>query len=127
VARDGAFYTYMMASHSGVIYVGVTNNLVVRVAQHKDGLLPGFTQRYCANRLVWYEPHSGIRAAIAREKEIKGWRRMKKVRLIEERNPKWHDLSLGPPPPPHRHSERSLRSEESLFDRSERDFSLRSE
>ena len=85
-----------MASNSGVLYVGVTNNLVARVAQHKEGMVPGFTQRYHVNRLVWCEPHSSIRAAIVREKEIKGWGRMKKVRLIEGRNPEWRDLSLGP-------------------------------
>jgi len=93
MARDGSFYTYMMASDSGVLYVGVTNNLAVRVAQHKDKLVPGFTQKYNVIKLVWYEPHSNIRAAIAREKQIKGWGRIKKIRLIEERNPGWCDLS----------------------------------
>jgi putative endonuclease len=133
VGRDGAFYTYIMASASGVLYVGVTNNLVVRVAEHKEGSIAGFTQRYRVNRPVWYEPHSSIRAAIAREKEIKGWKRMRKVHLIEERNPRWHDFSLGPATtveprtPENRHSERSLRSEESLLDRSKRDSWLRSE
>ena len=95
MARDGSFYTYLMASDSGVLYIGVTNNLVVRVAQHKDKLVPGFTQKYNVTKLVWYEPHSSIKAAIAREKQIKGWGRMKKVRLIEEKNPDWRDLSKG--------------------------------
>ena len=98
MARDGSFYTYIMASESGVLYVGVTNNLVVRVGQHKDGLLPGFTQKYRVTKLVWYEPHNSIRAAIEREKQIKGWGRTKKVRLIQERNPSWRDLSIPPAP-----------------------------
>jgi putative endonuclease len=93
MARDGSFYTYIMASKSGVLYVGVTNNLAVRVAQHKERLIPGFTQKYHVTNLVWYEPHSSIRPAIAREKQIKAWGRMKKVRLIEQRNPTWRDLS----------------------------------
>lgn len=71
---------------------GVTNKLVVRVAQHKGRLVPEFTQRYNVTKLVWYEPHNSIRAAIAREKQIKGWGRMKKVRLIEEHNPTWRDI-----------------------------------
>jgi putative endonuclease len=95
MARDGSFYTYIMASNSGVLYVGVTSNLVARVAQHKERTVPGFTQRYNVTKLVWYESHNSVRAAIAREKEIKTWRRMKKVRLIETRNPTWRDLSLG--------------------------------
>ncbi len=93
--RDGTFYDYIMASDSGVLYVGVTNNLQVRVGQHKDRFVPGFTQRYNVTKLVWYEPHSSIRSAIAREKQIKGWDRQKKVRLIEKQNPAWRDLSKG--------------------------------
>ncbi len=72
MARDGSFYTYIMASDSGVLYVGVTNNLTVRVGEHKERLIPGFTRKYNVTKLVWYEPHSSIRAAIAREKQIKG-------------------------------------------------------
>ena len=126
MARDGSFYTYIMASKSGVLYVGVTNNLAVRVGQHKDQRVPGFTSHYNVTKLVWYEPHSSIRAAIAREKEIKGWRRSKKVRIIEERNATWWDLSSGPPP--NRHSEGAV-GPRNLSSTSEgrRDFSLRSE
>ncbi|HTP69614.1 MAG TPA: GIY-YIG nuclease family protein [Dongiaceae bacterium] len=128
MARDGSFYSYIMASESGVLYVGVTNNLAVRVGQHKEKLVLGFTSQYNVTKLVWYEPHSEAGAAIVREKEIKGWRRSKKVRLIEERNPTWHDLSLGPPPSPSRHCERSLRSEESLLgSEGKREPSLHSE
>ncbi len=95
MASDRTYFTYMMASDSGVLYVGVTNNLEVRVGQHKERLAPGFTEKYNVTKLVWYEPHTSIRAAIAREKQIKGWGRMKKVRLIEARNAAWRDLSRG--------------------------------
>jgi putative endonuclease len=98
MARDGSFYAYIMASESGVLYVGVTNNLIVRVGQHKEGLIPGFTQKYQVTKLVWYEPYNSIRAAIEREKQSKGWSRMKKVRLIEERNSTWRELSQPPKP-----------------------------
>ncbi|MBZ5703656.1 MAG: GIY-YIG nuclease family protein [Acidobacteriia bacterium] len=84
-----------MASESGVLYLGVTNNLARRVSQHKEKLIPGFTQKYNVTKLVWFEPHATIRAAISREKEIKAWRRAKKIALIESLNPHWKDLSLG--------------------------------
>ena len=89
------FHVYFMASKSGVLYLGVTGNLEQRVFHHKERLVPGFTQKYNATRLVWFESHASIRAAIAREKEIKGWRRAKKVALIEAVNPHWDDLSQG--------------------------------
>jgi putative endonuclease len=84
-----------MASDSGVLYVGVTSDLSSRVMQHKSKLIPGFTRKYHVTKLVWFEAHSSIRAAISREKMIKGWGRMKKVKLIEEHNPTWKDLSQG--------------------------------
>jgi putative endonuclease len=65
------------------------------VSQHKLKFVPGFTQKYNVTKLVWFEPHSTIRAAISREKEIKSWRRQKKVALIEALNPRWDDLSLS--------------------------------
>jgi putative endonuclease len=89
---------YFMASQSGVLYLGVTGNLPVRVGQHKAKILPGFTQKYNVTKLVWFEPHSSIRSAIAREKEIKKWRRSRKIALIESLNPGWNDLSLPPEP-----------------------------
>ena len=89
---ERTFHTYFMASESGVLYLGVTSTLAVRVGQHKSKLIPGFTERYNATKPVWYEPHSSIRSAIAREKEIKRWRRSKKVALIESLNPTWRDL-----------------------------------
>ncbi len=87
------FHVYFMASKSGVLYLGVTGNLSHRAFQHKEKILPGFTQRYNVTKLVWFEPHMSIRSAISREKEIKKWRRSKKVALIESLNPEWHDLS----------------------------------
>ena len=84
-----------MASASGVLYLGVTNNLGRRVTQHKLKLVPGFTQKYNVTKLVWLEPHSTIRSAISREKEIKSWRREKKVALIEALNPQWDDLTFN--------------------------------
>jgi len=93
--RPRTFWTYIMASDSGVLYVGVTGNLASRALQHRSKLIPGFTRKYNVTKLVWFEPHSSIRAAISREKEIKGWGRMKKVKLIEEHNPNWRDLGVN--------------------------------
>ena len=86
------FYVYIMASRSRVLYVGVTNDLVRRTNQHKRGMA-SFTSRYRVTRLVYFETFVDIRDAIAREKEIKGWVRMRKTRLIDSRNPTWEDLS----------------------------------
>jgi putative endonuclease len=87
------FYVYILASKSRVIYTGVTSNLQRRVYEHKNKLLPGFTSKYNVNRLVYYESISAGKAAIAHEKQIKGWLREKKVALIEMVNPTWQDLS----------------------------------
>jgi putative endonuclease len=76
-----------------VLYTGITGNLSRRVFQHKNKLVPGFTSRYNLTRLVYYECFVYPDAAIAREKEIKGWRRSKKIRLIESMNPHWYDLA----------------------------------
>lgn len=83
---------YIMASKSGVLYVGVTNNLERRASQHMSKLVPGFTARYNVRKLVYYEPFGDVRLAIAREKQIKGWLRKRKIALIESRNPSWKDL-----------------------------------
>ena len=91
------YHMYLMASATGVLYVGVTNHLERRVAQHKEGRLSGFTKRYGINRLVYFEPHGDIRGAIAREKEIKAWRREKKLALVRSMNPALRDLSLDFP------------------------------
>jgi len=87
------YFVYIVASRSRVLYVGVTNELNRRVGEHKEGLIPGFTRRYKINRLVYYESTHDVRAAIAREKQIKRWRREKKVNLIESLNPEWEDLA----------------------------------
>jgi putative endonuclease len=96
LAMERVFHVYFMAGASGVIYLGVTSHLTQRVFQHKQKLLPGFTKKYNLTKLVWFEPHSTARSAIAREKEIKKWRRSKKVALIESLNPHWNDLSPAP-------------------------------
>lgn len=76
-----------------MLYVGVTNNLERRVLEHKEKAVPGFTRRYQVTHLVYYETYPDIRDAIQREKEIKAWRREKKVALLEAMNPAWKDLS----------------------------------
>jgi putative endonuclease len=91
--RDRTFHVYILASESGVLYTGVTNDLFRRLWEHKRGEVPGFTQRYHVKKLVWFEMHGGPRSAIAREKQIKGWTRAKRVALIEEKNRQWGDLS----------------------------------
>ena len=97
------YYVYMMTNKTRTIYTGVTNNLERRVVEHKCKLIPGFTSRYNLTRLVYFEVFGDIRAAIQREKQIKGWLRAKKVALIIAGNPAWRDLSEGwygknPPP-----------------------------
>jgi putative endonuclease len=87
-------FVYMMTNKSRVVlYTGVTNDLERRVWEHQNGELPGFTKTYKVNRLVYYEDYDDPLEAIAREKEIKGWRRSKKNALVETLNPKWADLS----------------------------------
>lgn len=90
--REYNFYVYILASQSGTLYIGVTNSLPRRVAEHKEKIMSGFTKRYSCNRLVYYEYYSDISAALAREKEIKKWRREKKQNLIKTINPHWKDL-----------------------------------
>ena len=87
------YFVYILASRSRNLYTGVTNNLQRRMVEHRDGLVPGFTARYRIFRLVHFEMFGDIRSAIAREKEIKAWRREKKVALIEGTNPAWNDLA----------------------------------
>jgi putative endonuclease len=89
--RDG--FVYIMASVTRTLYIGVTNSLVARVWQHQQGEIPGFTRRYDLKRLVYFEYYEDVRDAIAREKQLKRWRRSKKNALIESLNPNWNDLS----------------------------------
>ncbi len=87
------YYTYIMASRSRTIYVGMTGDLRARVFQHKWGEHEGFTARYNCDRLVWFEAFREVGGAILREKELKGWRREKKLALIASMNPAWVDLA----------------------------------
>jgi putative endonuclease len=89
------FYVCIMANKSRTLYTGVTSNLERRVSEHQRKLVPGFTERYNINRLVYYENFGDVRAAIGREKQIKGWLRAKKIALIESTNRDWKDLSDG--------------------------------
>jgi putative endonuclease len=94
VGHNSAIAVYIMASgRNGTLYVGVTSELDRRVASHKTGALDGFSKRYGCTRLVWYEPHADMRAAIQREKSLKRWLRKWKLALIEDLNPDWRDLS----------------------------------
>ncbi len=84
---------YMLASGwNGTLYVGVTSNLIARIWQHRNDVVPGFTQRYRVHDLVWYEQHEEMLPAITREKTIKGWKRSWKIALSETTNPNWRDL-----------------------------------
>jgi putative endonuclease len=85
-------FVYILAGKSGVLYIGVTSQLESRVATHRRKIVEGFTKKYNVTRLVYYESFGDVRAAIAREKQIKGWRRAKKIALIESTNPLWKDL-----------------------------------
>ena len=88
-----AYYVYLLASDKyGTLYLGVTNDIVRRVYEHKSKAVAGFTKRYSVDKLVWFEIYDDPTTAIAREKELKKWRRAWKVRLIEEQNPQWIDL-----------------------------------
>ena len=87
------FFVYIMASASRTLYVGVTNDLQRRVYEHKQKAISGFTSQYNITRLVYAEEYPDPRSAISREKQVKGWRREKKVGLIEAQNPGWQDLS----------------------------------
>jgi putative endonuclease len=86
------YFVYIMTNKSGTLYVGVTSNIKRRVQQHREGLIEGFTKKYKITRLLNVETFGHISSAIAREKEIKGWRRAKKVALIQSANPHWQDL-----------------------------------
>jgi putative endonuclease len=87
------YYVYILASkRNGTLYTGVTNDLQKRVLQHKNDTIEGFTNKYNVHMLVYFEKHNSIAAAIAREKQIKSWKRRWKLELIEKHNPEWNDL-----------------------------------
>ena len=89
------YYVYILASkRNGTLYIGVTNNLTRRIYEHKNNIIEGFTKKYSVHILVYYEATSDINSALAREKCLKEWKRKWKLRLIEEINPLWRDLSL---------------------------------
>ena len=89
------YYVYILASFRGALYTGVTNNLERRLHEHKHGLGGRFTRKYKVSKLVYFEATGDVYSAITREKEIKGWRRAKKVGIIEAMNPYWQDLASG--------------------------------
>jgi len=89
----GSFCVYILSSRHGTLYVGVTNDLQRRLKEHREGNAAGFSRRYNVDRLVYFESASDPRTAIAREKEIKGWRKAKKAALVASMNPAWRDLS----------------------------------
>jgi putative endonuclease len=89
------YYVYIMANQSRTLYIGLTNNIKRRVFEHKNALVEGFTCRYKIDTLVYVESFGDVYSAIAREKQIKHWRREKKLQLIAEQNPDWRDLSDG--------------------------------
>ncbi len=92
---EKTYFVYLLASKSRKLYVGVTNNLERRLYEHKHKLVEGFTKAYNIDRLVFFESTSDVRVAVEREKEIKKWRREKKIALIESMNATWEDLSEG--------------------------------
>lgn len=87
------YYVYILASRpQGTLYIGVTNDLLRRVYEHREGMVDGFTKTYGVKQLVYYEPHQDIQRAIQREKTMKHWSRAWKIALIERENPQWNDL-----------------------------------
>jgi putative endonuclease len=89
---DYKFWVYIVASRSGTLYIGVTNNIERRMREHKSGEFEGFASKYGCNRLVYYESFDEVQKAMNREKQLKGWVRSKKIVLIESLNPRWADL-----------------------------------
>ena len=92
--KNYQYYVYIMASRKhGTLYIGVTNNLERRVYEHKNDLVEGYTEKYGVHSLVWFESTNDINVALLREKQLKKWNRAWKIRIIEENNPEWRDLS----------------------------------
>ncbi|MGB7212006.1 MAG: GIY-YIG nuclease family protein [Gemmatimonadales bacterium] len=90
--KDSVYYVYILANRNRVLYIGSTSDLRKRVAEHRLGLREGFTHRYSVDRLVYFELTPSSRAMVERERQLKGWRRQRKVDLIEATNPEWRDL-----------------------------------
>ena len=90
---EKCYYVYILASKRyGTLYIGVTNNLLKRVWEHKEKLVPGFTAEYAVDQLVYFEKYSDVNEALAREKQLKNWKRQWKINMINEHNPEWNDL-----------------------------------
>ena len=93
--REHSYFVYMLASQrNGTLYIGVTNDLVRRIGEHRAGLVPGFTRKYRVTMLIWYEQHQYVNDAILRERRLKRWHRSWKLELVEAMNPQWRDLYL---------------------------------
>jgi putative endonuclease len=93
IAPDRHYHVYILSSRSRAIYIGVTSDLARRIELHRSGAIAGHTRRYRIDRLVYFEGTTDITAAIARERQLKGWRLSKKIQLIESLNPTWEDLA----------------------------------
>ncbi|MEO1479944.1 MAG: GIY-YIG nuclease family protein, partial [Bacteroidota bacterium] len=93
VPRSKTYYVYILANRALVLYVGMTSDLGRRVAEHRAKAVPGFTARYDIDRLVYVESYADVHDAIARERQLKGWRRTKKLDLVARQNPQWRDLT----------------------------------
>jgi len=87
------YWVYIVASRSGTLYIGITNSIDRRMREHKSGEIEGFSSKYHCDRLVYFESSDDVHKAIGREKQLKGWQREKKIRLIEGRNPRWEDFA----------------------------------
>jgi putative endonuclease len=93
VKTEHKYFVYIVCSLSGTLYIGVTNSIYRRALEHKRGEVEGFASKYHCDRMVYYESFDDVQKAIAREKQLKGWRRSKKIALIESKNPRWEDLA----------------------------------
>jgi putative endonuclease len=91
--KEHGYFVYIMSSRSGTLYIGMTNSIYRRALQHKRGEIDGFSNKYRCNRLVYCESFDNVHKAIGREKQLKGWRRSKKIALIESKNLRWEDLA----------------------------------
>lgn len=91
--REHRYFVYIVCSGSGTLYIGMTNNIYRRALEHKGGEIEGFSHTYHCDRLVYYEGFDDVHKAIGREKQLKGWKRSKKIALIESTNPRWADLA----------------------------------